>query len=855
MKHILNLIALGSFAAALYQPSSIAQDDYMDSELRGRVETLKEAFAQERSNQASARTRARDLWDWMNAYAMTGRHVPPNATSTINRLMALRSGQRVSAGQLVGLDNYITQFTTLDEHPNAIGRALIAETAPIVVETWQTLEVQYHVGERSIVEGGIVLVGRHFMSDAAPWQHSDPQGDNFVSIRSSVAKVAFKPTTTPIRGMHGGFRGSLPQLSFELTEGALNPGDSFTLVYGDKSGGGRGLRMQTYSNDAAPLPLYIQFDADSIFYSIRTPTYRVVGKEAHAVHGFVPSIVAPGEAFDMSVRVEDAYYNRATGPIPELDVSLNGAHFKTLDAGGDAIQILRDIKLDTPGVYRFAFEDPGSVIRGTSDPIWVKEDAGQRIFWGETHGHCGFAEGQGTADGYFLFGRDDACLDFLTLSEHDIWMDDYEWSVLNAASKQYTREGRFIVFPGYEWTSPRARGGHHNVFFRRPGFDRVPNQDAPLLSDLFFGLRSRYNPEDVLVIPHAHQAADWRNSDVNFDRLVEIMSAHGTFEWFGNRYLQFGRQVGFIAASDDHLSHPGYTSGTMYGLRQRGGLAAVLSSELTTDSIFDALRGRRTYATSGARIILEASLNGAEMGTRQPYSDERVLEGRVMGTAPIESVSLLKNGEIVGQRHYARADLTSNAFVQVGFESESIAYGRDNPRGYRPWRGTLEVSGAKLVGVTTPGFQNPRNEWATVDAGNPNKVHFATGTRGRMNNLVLNLDGADADTVIRIALEEGRESGAAPVRIRPAAKIPSADLTFRFSDFEAGSLAHEFQVGRHRDELSLNLIDPAAPMDQTFRFEDSTEPRHGDYYYLRVRQLDGGLAWSSPFWVGGETPR
>ncbi|MCH7908413.1 MAG: hypothetical protein IIB38_02210 [Candidatus Hydrogenedentes bacterium] len=62
-------------------------------------------------------------------------------------------------------------------------------------------------------------------------------------------------------------------------------------------------------------------------------------------------------------------------------------------------------------------------------------------------------------------------------------------------------------------------------------------------------------------------------------------------------------------------------------------------------------------------------------------------------------------------------------------------------------------------------------------------------------------------------------------------------------------------MGRHRDELSLNLINPAAPMDQKFRFEDSTEPRHGDYYYLRVRQLDGGLAWSSPFWVGGETPR
>ena len=25
----------------------------------------------------------------------------------------------------------------------------------------------------------------------------------------------------------------------------------------------------------------------------------------------------------------------------------------------------------------------------------------------------------------------------------------------------------------------------------------------------------------------------------------------------------------------------------------------------------------------------------------------------------------------------------------------------------------------------------------------------------------------------------------------------------------------------------------------------------GDYYYLRVNQLDGSRAWSSPWWVGG----
>ena len=142
-----------------------------------------------------------------------------------------------------------------------------------------------------------------------------------------------------------------------------------------------------------------------------------------------------------------------------------------------------------------------------------------------------------------------------------------------------------------------------------------------------------------------------------------------------------------------------------------------------------------------------------------------------------------------------------------------------------------------------------------MDADNPNRVNFSTDTRGRMNNFVLELEDVGEETTFGIRLEAGRETGAAPVRIRPAADIPSAALTFSFEDFEMGAASHEFNVGRYTDVLSLTAINPAAPMDQEFRFEDSTEPHQGDYYYLRIRQLDGGLAWSSPFWVGGETPR
>ena len=834
----------------LISGAAIAQD-YLSTELRDSVDELKADAAETPSTDVTVRERARVLWDWVNAYSMTGKNVPVNVTARIRALMALTPDQRSTAGQRRGLDEYIREFTMYDEQPDALGPLTISDQGPFKAGSLQTVALTYTVGTMDMAEGGMVVIARQFISDSGFWQNNSPSAENYISIGSSNSAARFEKTSVPISGMHGGFRGASPQPAFRLSGTALTNGDTITITYGDTREGGGGFRVQTHSSDASGLPVYIDLDASGRLLSLPIPTYAVTGMGVHAIKGFAPSVVGTGEKFEISVRAEDRQYNRATGPIPQLAVMLNGEAYATLAAGDKAIHILSDIAIDEPGVYRFAFASPDGDVSGISNPIWVQENPERRIFWGETHGHCGFAEGQGTAEGYFRFGRDDARLDFLTLSEHDIWLDDYEWKQLNELSAAFTKQGSFIAYPGYEWSVRRTSGGHHNVFFRGTGWKRLPSQEAPRLTDLYLGLHALYDPEDVLLIPHAHQAGDWRSADVYLTRLVEIMSMHGTFEWFGDRYLQHGHEVGFIAASDDHIGHPGYFTGTGGQTRQRGGLAAVYAPELTTDTIFDGLRARNTYATSESRMILDATLNGGHMGQRQAFAESRTLKGRVMGTAGIDTVSLIKNGETIATRQYANT--SSSSFLRVDFESESDSTGRDNPRGYRPWRGSLEVTGAHLIGVSTPGFQDARTEWTRRDDANPNRLSFQTATRGRINHLVLELEGAGPDTTINIALQESLEYATPPPRVRPFARLPEADLTYRVGDFEEGAQSRAFQVGRYRDHLTLRFFNPAAPMDQTFEFVDNDDPQHGDYYYLRVRQLDGGLAWSSPWWVGGES--
>ena len=131
------------------------------------------------------------------------------------------------------------------------------------------------------------------------------------------------------------------------------------------------------------------------------------------------------------------------------------------------------------------------------------------------------------------------------------------------------------AFLSYEWTVNNLDGGHHNVLYRTPdNRQRVSSHFAPTLSKLYQGLRTQAEPRDVVVIPHAHQAGDYRLNDPELEPLVEVMSQHGTFEWFGRMYLNHGHQVGFTAASDNHLSQPGYTAPLGGSLSQRGGLGA-----------------------------------------------------------------------------------------------------------------------------------------------------------------------------------------------------------------------------------------------------------------------------------------
>ena len=124
-------------------------------------------------------------------------------------------------------------------------------------------------------------------------------------------------------------------------------------------------------------------------------------------------------------------------------------------------------------------------------------------------------------------------------------------------------------------------------------------------------------------------------------------------EGFVERALALGWRVGSTAGGDDHTSHPGDLTLRGGTPPRTPGLLAVRAKEKTRQAIWQALYDRSCYGTTGARIIVDFSVNGAPMGSelwleeRPALRHARTLSIDAHGTAVIEKIEVVRNNEVL----------------------------------------------------------------------------------------------------------------------------------------------------------------------------------------------------------------
>lgn len=301
------------------------------------------------------------------------------------------------------------------------------------------------------------------------------------------------------------------------------------------------------------------------------------------------------------------------------------------------------------------------------------------VFFGDFHWHTEFSDGQQTLAESLKNARDRVGLDFAGPGDHmgcHGHFGDREYREQASVCTSFNQPGEFAVLPALEFSH---RHGHvHLVTESFDIMERILSAFPGRMAGAVQACPDRF-PWDILlqlcvpgksILRPCHPAIDsgsvvrpedrrsyWYSfnwpagAEHRFARSVEIARAGASSEteeqdpaWLSFRTgfggsvrtaLARGYRLGFSGGSDDHRGWPGLKA-----------LTAIQARSLDTASIFRALYERRCYATSGARMVADATLNGMPLGSElrlEPDTPRKIVI-RIRGTAPLVQVQIISAG-------------------------------------------------------------------------------------------------------------------------------------------------------------------------------------------------------------------
>ena len=170
-----------------------------------------------------------------------------------------------------------------------------------------------------------------------------------------------------------------------------------------------------------------------------------------------------------------------------------------------------------------------------------------------------------------------------------------------------------------------------------------------------------------------------------------------------------------------------------------GGLTCVYARRLTREGLWEGLKARRCYATSGQRILLEVWADGHPMGSEYSTGAPPEITLKVAGTAPIERVDLFRGLEMI--HSYPEKIERRRDRVRVSWSGQRIR-GRNR---LVNWDGSLEVEQGQIVSALGYAFDSASEGICAVEE---RSVSWKSVTTGDADGVVLTLE-AGAGTVLR----------------------------------------------------------------------------------------------------------
>ena len=740
------------------------------------------------------------------------------------------------------------------EDPVLFGHVEIEPKGSFEARSLQTFTITYTVGRHGLDDTGGLRVVLRTMGDVGRLQSDDPAARNYVSA------VASNGAGLSLEYQHGGYQRPWGKnLRLMVTRGCLREGETITLTFGDRSGGSPGMQMQTFCEEGFEFKVLADVCATGHFLPLaQSPSISIVPGAAALWRAVLPTLRRPGERFHLGIKAEDKWGNPTDQAEAKLRIVTN-LEVANLPADvdyplGTKSLTFEDLAIDEEGTLALSLEAADGTLLAQANPLLIRtgDVAG---YWADLHGQSGESIGIGTSRQYFTFAREHSFLDATSHQANDFQVNNAFWATINQLTAEFHEDHRFVTFPGYEWSGNTAVGGDRNVFFRTEGRpirrsshallpDRSDiDSDAGTAAALFEAMAE----EDVVIFAHV----GGRYADIDFahdarlENSMELHSAWGSFEWLIEDCFRLGHRVGVVCNSDGHKGRPGasYPGASMFGAY--GGLTCFYAEELTRDGLFDCLRKRHHYGTTGNRPHLEVTaqfdsaaqrfdkdpkafddaaseaVQEAMMGDIVQSDSARViLKVFAQSQTPIERIEIRNGPKLLHTlRGYNAADL-GNRIRVIWSGAEYRGRGRETH-----WQGEARFHKATIARFAKI---NAWNHERRLEVTGDGSVAFDAITTGNFSGFDVWLDEAsDA----RLALDCGLLQF----------DLPLSQVGLEDTAFDAGGLARRIRVFR------LPEINPHTTLAGEFEIE--LDHRVDNPLWVCVTTEDGFQAWSSPIYV------
>ena len=738
--------------------------------------------------------------------------------------------------------------------PDKMGSATVSPEGAFEAGSFQEFTLTYTAGYFGIDDTGSIKVVHRFASDMGRPQFTDPTAANYTTVEASNKAVLHVEYD-----MKRNIRPWDKTLYIKVVRGFLREGDQIIVRFGDRREGSPGIRLQTFCEDTFEFRVLVDAIATYNYVELPVqPIIAIVPGPPVLFKAIMPSLRCCGQPFRLCMKGEDRWGNPSNlcDQTFKLRANMNvdGLPQSITFEKGEFTQIVDNLRVEEEADLIVEMVDGDGSVAARSNPCRIAAEAALLPYWGDLHGQSEETIGTNSARDYHNFARDRAFLDVVVHQGNDFQVTSEFWAHLNELSAEYTEDGRFIVFPGWEWSGNTGVGGDRNVLHMKEGrqihrsshalVDDLSDVDTDSNSaaDLFKDLKG----EDCTVFAHiGGRYADIKMAhDVRLERAVEVHSAWGTFEWLINDAFEQGYRVGIVSNSDGHkgrpgASHPGATKFGAYG-----GLTCILAPAFTRAGFMDGLKKRHHYGTTGSRVVLDTRAvfdNPAERFSEDPnvgdVSSERVSEAMmgdilrsgdgevafridVHGPSPIERIDIRNGLETVEIfRPYAEADLGRR--IRVLWEgSEYRGRGRETI-----WDGHAELTGNAFESLAPINRYNQDKRFEQTEPGRLEWMALTTGGFG----------GFDA------VLEDPR---AGTLKIDTALvkeEIAIKDIGRDELVFASGGIDRRLRIFRLPDENPHCT----ATLERRIKLADDRD----NALYVRITHEDGHFVWSSPIYI------